>query len=203
MIRYLLFTGLAFLLLFEVSAGQEYLDVTKDTPLKFPGDYYYQPDYRLQWWYFTGHLFDEGGREFGYELTFFVLGVQKREFKSRFGVRDIYVSHFAVTDLQQKKYIFSERSDSGAYDFAGAKESRLRVWVNGNEMQGTTKKIHLVASGEGLELDLDLSALKPEALNGEKGYSRKSEESPLIASHVFFAYRPGYGGDTKDRGAGS
>lgn len=185
MIKSLIVTGLTLLLMFQVSSAQEYREVTKDNALKFPGDYYYRPDYRVQWWYFTGHLFDKEGHEFGYELTFFVLGVQKRDFKSRFGVKDIYVSHFAVTDPAKKKYIFSERSDSGAYGFAGAEKDRLRVWVGGNEMQGTSKKILLKASGEGLDLALELSALKPEILHGEKGYSRKSAESPLIASHYF------------------
>ena len=43
-----------------VSAG-EYRDVTPESRLSLPGDYYFRPDYRVQWWYFTGHLFDKEG----------------------------------------------------------------------------------------------------------------------------------------------
>ncbi|MGC2062350.1 MAG: lipocalin-like domain-containing protein [Thermodesulfovibrionales bacterium] len=167
------------------AVAEEYREVTHDHVLKFPADFYFRPDYRLQWWYSTGHLFDRDGHEFGYELTFFVAGVQRREFRSSFGVRDIYISHFAITDVSGKKYYFSERSDSGAFDFAGAERDRLKVWVGRNQMDGTPEKIRLQASGEGRELDLVLSPVKPLVLHGDKGYSRKAEDSPLSASWYF------------------
>src|ERR1700690_1291378 len=113
----ILFSSLLLLLILQSPFAQEYREVTKDSRPTFPRDFYYRPDYRVQWWYFTGHLFDRDGYEFGYELTFFVAGVQKREPGSKFGVKDIYVSHFAITDVGGKKYYFSDRSDSGAYGF--------------------------------------------------------------------------------------
>lgn len=67
-----------FLSLYSLAFGQEYLDVTLNYTLEFPRDLYYNKDHRVQWWYFTGHLYDQSGREFGYELTFFVVNVQKR-----------------------------------------------------------------------------------------------------------------------------
>ena len=78
------------LILYSPAFAQEYLDVTRDYKLKFPEDFFYKKDYRVQWWYFTGHLFDDSGREFGYELTFFVVNVQKRDLPSKFGVNQIY-----------------------------------------------------------------------------------------------------------------
>src|SRR4030042_7194662 len=87
------------LLIYTLAFGQEYLDVTDDYIVKVPEDFFYKKDYRVQWWYFTGHLFDERGKEFGYELTFFVVNVQKRDYTSRFGVNRVYISHFAVSDI--------------------------------------------------------------------------------------------------------
>jgi len=52
------------------------------------------------------HLHDESGREFGYELTFFVVNVQKRDYSSRFGVNRVYISHFAVSDIWVIPFIF-------------------------------------------------------------------------------------------------
>jgi predicted secreted hydrolase len=166
------------------SAGG-FLEITPDHSLKFPDDFYYRERYRLQWWYFTGHLFDREGREFGYELTFFVAGVQRRSYKSKFGVDNIYISHFAITDISGKKFYASDKSDTGAYGFAGAERKSLRVWVDNNALEGTIKKMHLTAFGPDTALDLELSPVKPVVLNDDSGYSRKSEESPQIASWYF------------------
>lgn len=37
----------------------------------FPADHGPHPDFRLEWWYFTGNLEGADGRRFGYQLTFF------------------------------------------------------------------------------------------------------------------------------------
>jgi predicted secreted hydrolase len=180
-----LLLGLLFLLSVETASAGEFLEITKGYPLKFPRDFYYKDRYRVQWWYFTGHLFTPEGREFGYELTFFVAGVQRKVYKSRFGVRNIYVSHFAISDIKENKYYFFDKSDSGAYGFAGADSDRLKVWVGSNELRGSIRRMHLSARGGDKALDLALVPAKPLVLNGDKGYSRKSEESPQIASWYF------------------
>jgi predicted secreted hydrolase len=167
------------------ASAQEFREITADYTPHFPRDFSYRDGYRLQWWYFTGHLFTPGGREFGYELTFFVAGVQRKEYRSRFGVRNIYISHFAVSDVKDGSYLTFDRADSGAYGFAGADGDRLNVWVDDNILEGNTTRMHLRASGGDRELDLTLAPAKPVILNGDKGYSRKSGESPEIASWYF------------------
>lgn len=169
----------------SLASSQEYLDVTSGHKITLPRDFYYRKGYRVQWWYFTGHLFDQGGREFGYELTFFVVNVQKREFKSKFGVNNIYISHFAVSDVNGNRFYFSDNTDSGAYGFAGAEDSHLKIWTGNNIADGTVGKIHLKATDGQKSVDLQLIPSKPIVLHGENGYSRKSEESPLLASLYF------------------
>ena len=180
----LLLTVFVFFLASVVYA-QEYLDVTENNAPQFPQDFYYKKDYRVQWWYFTGHLYDENQREFGYELTFFTVNVQQRTYKSRFGVNTIFISHFAVTDVAGNKFYFSDKADSGAYGFAGAEDNRLEVRIDQNTLEGDMQKMHIRASDKEKAVDLQLTPLKPVTLNGERGYSRKSEESPLIASYYF------------------
>ncbi len=167
--------------------GQEYLDVTQKSTLELPKDLYYNKDYRVQWWYFTGHLYDQKGREFGYELTFFAVNVQKRDYTSRFGANIIYISHFAISDIMENKFYFSDKSDTGAYDFAGAKDNQLKVWIDNTVLEGTGEKLYLKASDGEKAIDLQLIPKKPVVLHGENGYSRKSEESHLIAS-LYFSY---------------
>ncbi len=165
--------------------GQEWPDVTRSYQLQFPRDLYYNKDYRVQWWYFTGHLFDENGREFGYELTFFSVHVQKRQYKSLFGVNQIYISHLAISDVDQNRFYFSEKADTGAYGFAGASDNHLRVWIDHNSLEGTMQHMLIKASDKDHKIDLQLTPVKPIVLNGDKGYSRKSEASALIASLYF------------------
>ena len=165
--------------------AEGFREITKDHTLHFPADFYYREGYRLQWWYFTGHLFTAGGREFGYELTFFVAGVQRKRSKSQFQVHNIYISHFAVSDVAGNSYSSFDRADSGAYGFAGSDDSRLHVWVDDNQLTGTTTEMTLRASGGDKTIDLRLVPVTPVVLNGDKGYSRKSEESSGIASWYF------------------
>jgi predicted secreted hydrolase len=170
----------------QVMAG-EYRDVTPDYRLSIPEDLYLRRDFKVQWWYLTGHLRDGSGREFGYELTFFVVGVQQKPYRSRFGVNRVHISHFAVTDVGQQRFLFSDSSDSGAFGFAGADEERLRVWVGGNSLEGNPKRFHIKAADGEKSLDLILTPTKPVVFHGDRGFSRKSEQSALRAS-LYFSY---------------
>ena len=51
------------------SAG--YARVLTSRPFKFPLDHGSHPEFRSEWWYFTGNLAAADERRFGFELTFF------------------------------------------------------------------------------------------------------------------------------------
>ncbi len=167
----------------------EYRDVRPGDRVVLPRDYYFREGYQVQWWYFTGHLSDASGRQFGYEVTFFAVGVQTRPFASKFGLRRIYISHFAVSDIAGQRFLYSDRTDSGAFGFAGAGSDRLHVWVGGDTLTGSPEAMHLQAAGDGHRIDLILSPSKPPVRNGVEGYARKSEASPLNASLYFSVTR--------------
>ena len=91
----------------------------------FPRDHGSHPTYRTEWWYYTGHLHATSGRSFGFELTFFRRGVPPDEIKtlpSKWSVRDLYLAHFAVTDITGKRFHFSEKLSSEGLEKAGADE---------------------------------------------------------------------------------
>ena len=167
--------------------AEEYLDVTAQYTVQVPGDFFYKQGYRVQWWYFTGHLSDGKGREFGYELTFFAVDIQRRDYASHFGVQQIYISHFAISDIEGNAFYFSDDADAGVFDYAGADDKQLRVWVGRNRLHGTFQDMQLMAADGEKSLALHLKPVKPLALNGVNGFSRKSEDSPLTAS-VYFSY---------------
>ncbi len=166
-------------------SADEWRMVRQGETVRFPESFYFQPDYRVQWWYFTGHLFDETGREFGYELSLFAAGVQHRAFSSKFGVSSIFLSHTAVTDVQGKQFLHAGHADSGAYGFSGASKQELKVWVDSESLEGLPDRMHIKGATGTSSFDLVLLPRKPIVLNGVDGYSRKSEESPEIASLYF------------------
>lgn len=176
--------GLVFLLVLPLFAG-DWREVEPGQSVALPGDLHFKKGYRVQWWYLTGHLFDQAGREFGYEMTFFAAGVQQRTYRSEFGVDFIYLSHLAVSDIAGNRYHHYSNGDSGAFGFAGADSRRLHVWVDRSSLKGSAAKMHLTGRAGEIALDLSLVPKKPVVLHGDRGYSRKSEESPLIASRHF------------------
>jgi predicted secreted hydrolase len=182
--------GLSVVLVLLVSLSShanEWRAVKPGDAVRVPGDFFYQPEYRVQWWYFTGHLFTEAGREFGYELSLFAAGVQKSDYQSKFGVRSLYLSHVAVSDIEEKRFIQGGHGDSGAYGFSGADSDRLRVWVDQDILEGTPARMRIRGHAGEAAFDLVLLPKKPLVLNGRQGYSRKSEDSPEIAS-LYFSY---------------
>ena len=46
-----------------------------DYAWSFPQDHWARQGYKTEWWYFTGHLQAADGHRFGYQFTFFRLGV--------------------------------------------------------------------------------------------------------------------------------
>ena len=67
---------------------------------EFPRDYFNHPEFQTEWWYYTGNLRAADGHKFGFELTFFRSGVSRDSSKtSQWDVRDLYVAHFALSDL--------------------------------------------------------------------------------------------------------
>ena len=99
----------------------------------FPRDHFEHPDFRTEWWYYTGNLRDSGGRRFGFELVFFRQGQRRgaTENRSAWRIDDLYLAHLALTDIDNKKFYKSQRLNRAGPGVAGARFAERRVW-NGN-----------------------------------------------------------------------
>ena len=96
--------------------------------LQFPRDHASHPEYRIEWWYYTGNLADSSSRRFGFQLTFFRAGVRTRpENPSRWAVRDLFMAHLALSDLQTGRFHFAERLNRAGPGWAGASTRTYRV----------------------------------------------------------------------------
>lgn len=155
----------------------------------FPRDHGPHPEFQTEWWYFTGNLADERGREFGYELTFFrrALLAEPIESNSAWTARDVYMAHFAISDVDGERFLFTERNSRASLGLAGSNQDPLRVWLRdwtftGDLAVGATA--HLSAASDDLSLELDLAARAEPVLQGERGLSRKGRE-PGNASYYY------------------
>ena len=160
----------------EAGAGYRY---------EFPRDHAAHPDYGLEWWYYTGNLRSTDGRRFGFQLTFFRIGVERQPAnRSRWAVRDLYMAHFAVSDMQRRQFHFSERLNRAGVGWAGAATDEYRVW-NDDWSVRLAGREHLLSAADGDgRLDLRLTSLKPPVLHGENGISQKGP-SAGNASHYY------------------
>ena len=156
---------------------------------EFPRDHASHDEYKTEWWYYTGHLQADDGRQFGYELTFFRIGmdVANGVKKQPWSVRDAYMAHFAVSDISGKRFFHTQRLTRAGVGFAGAEKDRYRVF-NQNwsaEETGHAGRVrsqslyaeptqHLKAASGDYAIDLDLHTDKPPVIHGENGVSQKA-----------------------------
>jgi len=157
----------------------------------FPADHGPHPDFRSEWWYFTGNLTDARGRAFGFQLTFFrfALAPDERGGASAWGTRQVWMGHFAVTDVDGGRFHRSETFQRGALDLAGARGAPFRAWVGEWEAASTGSALfpmRLEADGGDFAIALGLDAAKPMVFQGEDGYSAKGPE-PGNAS-LYYAF---------------
>src|SRR5687768_10694674 len=112
----------------DTATQDDWVTALEPRELQFPRDHLAHPDYRIEWWYYTGNLETVEGRRFGYQLTFFRTGLQRApKNPSRWAVRDLYTAHFAISDVTNKRFLRFERTHRGGVDWAGVDEQG-RVW---------------------------------------------------------------------------
>ena len=145
--------------------------------LSFPADHFSHPDFKTEWWYYTGHLQTVSGNRYGYQVTFFRFGLRDRQKDSKDQplFTELYMAHFALSDVITKKFIFRERINRGYDNKAGAATDRYRVWNEDWKVEGDNKNHRIEVNDRGTELRLSLQSLKPPVLHGQNGLSQKGE----------------------------
>lgn len=159
-------------------------------PFVFPDDHGPHPDYKTEWWYITGNLQGAQGRRFGYQLTIFRVGLvppasaPTRE--SQWAASEIYMGHFALSDVEAQTFTARERLARGALGLAGAQARPFNVWVEGWQLSASEQlfPLRVRAQDEAIAIDLTLEASKPMVLQGEQGFSAKSA-TPGNASYYY------------------
>lgn len=168
----------------------------------FPRDHGAHPEFRSEWWYFTGHLTAADGRTFGYELTFFRYGLRPGDpapprGSSRWRGHEIYPVHLALTDERAGTFLYDERVARGVLGLGRAAQGRLDLAAGGWTLRGADFRMHAAAAALGL--DLTHTAEKPPAIHGHDGVSVKGS-CATCASHYYSMTRLRTAGTLRYRG---
>lgn len=167
---------LAFLLIFAVAKpGYRY---------EFPRDHFSHPEFKTEWWYWTGNLKDkQTGRRFGFELTFFRQAVNEdRAARTPWDAADLYLAHLALSDIESGKFHHQERVSRAGPGLAGVDPARGVIW-NGNWQAGLAR---LQAVTEEFTLRLDYSTAKPPVIHGVNGVSPKAAGAGQASHYISF-----------------
>lgn len=156
-------------------APASFRQVTGPQPLSFPDDHAAHPEYRSEWWYFTGNLEDADGRELGFQFTLFRFGQEPgAAVDSAWASDQLWMAHLALSDLSTQRFFQAERFSRSALGLAGATEQRwwLRDWL----AEATEDGWQLRAGTPEFGLDLTLDLNRPIVLQGDQGYSQKGPD---------------------------
>ena len=161
------------------SGDSDFARVVEPRKFSFPEDHGPHPDYGVEWWYYTGNLETEEGRRFGFQLTFFRIGLDSNPDarQSSWSASQLYMAHLGLTDVSNEKFYSFERFSRGALELAGAEASPFSVWLEDWSVESTksaTLPLRLTAREEAVAIDLVLDSSKPVVFHGDRGLSQKS-----------------------------
>jgi predicted secreted hydrolase len=158
--------------------------------LVFPADHGPHNDFQTEWWYYTGNLTTDGGERFAYQLTFFrralIPPAESTDRSSTWATEQVYMAHFALTDVQRNRHYSFEKLARGAGGLAGAQGDPFRIWLENWSVSGDPARGMVpyrkaperlrAAAGE-IKVELELRDEKGPILQGDQGYSRKGPET--------------------------
>src|SRR5689334_15270220 len=122
-------------------------------PLTFPADFGAHPDFRTEWWYYTGNLQTADGRHFGFELTIFRVGLLPANTPlpadSNWSGREIYFAHFAVSDISSNHFYAFQRYSRPGPGLAGAQADPYHVWLEDWNITQQTSGVYKLQAEQG------------------------------------------------------
>ena len=175
--------------------AEGYAEVTPGKLLSFPADHGPHPDFRIEWWYVTANLVDGSGVASGIQWTLFRQSTRPGPQSSGWASQQFWMGHAALTRADGHR--FAESFARGGVGQAGVEAKPFAAWIDSWQMRGadptsdqTLAPLTLSATGSDFSYALTLSADQPLVLQGDSGFSRKSQrgnQASYYYSQPFFA----------------
>ncbi len=163
------------------------------TPLVFPKDHGAHPEFRTEWWYVTANLIGADGASYGVQWTLFRFALQPNSARVGWDDRNLWMAHAAATSAGE--HLFAQKFARGGIGQAGVEAAPFRAYIDDwlletrDDSAGAGIERLRVSAGDGnFAYALDLAATGPIVLQGEGGYSRKSDagQASYYYSQPFF-----------------
>lgn len=159
--------------------------------LEFPADHAAHPDFRIEWWYVTATLSGPDDTDYGLQWTLFRTALAPGE-GTGWTSPQLWMGHAAITTPDA--HHVAERLARGGIGQAGVslkdQGTPFVAWIDNWQMTSQAdpgsdplSALKLTATGADFSYAVDLQAMGPLVLQGDKGYSVKSAEGQ--ASHYY------------------
>ncbi|VVQ17481.1 hypothetical protein PS925_04307 [Pseudomonas fluorescens] len=161
--------------------GDQALAFTPVVPgrvFSFPADHAAHEGFRIEWWYVTANLKDQQGNEFGVQWTLFRSVLKPVAEQAGWADQTIWLGHAAVTS--STVHHAAERYARGGVGQAGVQLAPFEAWIDdwrfASQAQDPLSDLQLSARDKAFAYQLHLTSSRPLVLQGDKGFSQKSEE---------------------------
>ncbi|MEE4889900.1 lipocalin-like domain-containing protein [Pseudomonas alliivorans] len=170
-----------------------YTQVTPGRTFSFPQDHGQHPGFRIEWWYITATLKDDKGERFGVQWTLFRNAIRPgTQTGSGWNDGTIWLGHAAATSATG--HYVAERYARGGVSQANVTTAPFSAWIDDWSMSSDSHtddplaSLQLKASGKDFRYHLNLTTAQPVVLQGNEGYSRKSDagQASYYYSQPFF-----------------
>ncbi len=140
-------------------------------------------NFRIEWWYLTSNLKSESIENLGIQWTLFRSNLTPISSKKPNNLNGFWMAHSAITT--DTLHYFEERFAREESNQAGVKLDPFRAWIDNWSITGDDQleTIQLETSAVDFALSLKFSTKIKPVLQGNAGYSKKSETS--AASHYY------------------
>src|SRR5207302_2149181 len=170
-----------------------FASVVPGKPFSFPADHGPHPDFRIEWWYLTANLTDANGSAYGAQWTLFRQALRSGSEQQGWANQQVWMGHAAVTSARTHR--FAEAFARGGVGQAGVDAKPFAAWIDAWDMRGSDQTdamrispLDLRASATDFSYALHMTADRPLVLQGDGGYSKKSEreQASYYYSQPFF-----------------
>jgi predicted secreted hydrolase len=158
----------------------------------FPRDYGSHDDFKIEWWYVTGHLFAGNGR-FGFQATFFRSAIARAksgaEINPDFGTGKLFLAHMAMLEVKSGTFVHQQRLNRDGWDAFSATNGldirngnwSLRMTDNNSQAMALQGSVNSDAS-----YDLNMLPIQPLVVFGTNSVSRKAADPGAASYYLTF-----------------
>ena len=144
--------------------------------LSFPADHYSHPDFKTEWWYYTGHLETESGKRYGYQVTFFRFGVRDRQNGvERAAIYRLYMRILHSPISAQRDFISVNGSIVDTATGPAPQPIAISFGTKTGELKEMREDHTIQVNDRGTRLRLVLKSVKAPVLHGRDGLSQKGD----------------------------